>query len=182
MQKFWFLKCNAWHLMVHKDHIALVKREFYNILVASKFLAKFLFSMSSGISAVKELTEKCSLSPVLYLGVNYEKKKVLYCYVWVYISFQFNFVLAAFCFLQLGWKNQPTCIVNFEDTPVHVDRRIGPEGAGFKIAMAGLNGGRINIGDSFVRRSWSVNGCKNLIPVRNCSLQRCACKCSQMRL
>jgi len=46
---------------------------------------------------------------------------------------------------KLGWKNQPTCIVNFDDCLIPVSNRIGPEGVGFKIAMAGLNGGRINI-------------------------------------
>ena len=46
---------------------------------------------------------------------------------------------------KLGWKNQPTCVVNFDDCVIPVSNRIGPEGVGFKIAMAGLNGGRINI-------------------------------------
>nr|CAB3219671.1 isobutyryl-CoA dehydrogenase, mitochondrial [Phallusia mammillata] len=46
---------------------------------------------------------------------------------------------------KLGWKNQPTCVVNFEDCAIPVSNRIGPEGFGFNIAMAGLNGGRINI-------------------------------------
>ncbi|XP_078483610.1 isobutyryl-CoA dehydrogenase, mitochondrial [Ciona intestinalis] len=47
--------------------------------------------------------------------------------------------------VKLGWKSQPTGIVNFEDCVVPVENRIGPEGSGFKIAMKGLNGGRINI-------------------------------------
>ena len=46
---------------------------------------------------------------------------------------------------KLGWKNQPTCIVSFDDCVIPVANRIGPEGVGFKIAMSGLNGGRINI-------------------------------------
>jgi len=46
---------------------------------------------------------------------------------------------------KLGWKNQPTAIVNFEDCAVPVENLVGPEGTGFNIAMAGLNGGRINI-------------------------------------
>lgn len=46
---------------------------------------------------------------------------------------------------KLGWKNQPTCVVNFEDCVIPIANRIGPEGVGFKIAMAGLNGGRVNI-------------------------------------
>ncbi len=46
---------------------------------------------------------------------------------------------------KLGWHSQPTAMVNFEDCRVPVDNRIGAEGIGFKIAMAGLDGGRINI-------------------------------------
>jgi alkylation response protein AidB-like acyl-CoA dehydrogenase len=46
---------------------------------------------------------------------------------------------------KLGWHSQPTAMVNFEDCRVPVDNRIGEEGTGFKIAMAGLDGGRINI-------------------------------------
>jgi len=46
---------------------------------------------------------------------------------------------------KLGWKSQPTAMVNFEDCRVPVENRIGEEGDGFKIAMAGLDGGRLNI-------------------------------------
>jgi alkylation response protein AidB-like acyl-CoA dehydrogenase len=46
---------------------------------------------------------------------------------------------------KLGWHSQPTAMVNFEDCRVPIDNRIGEEGTGFKIAMAGLDGGRINI-------------------------------------
>jgi alkylation response protein AidB-like acyl-CoA dehydrogenase len=46
---------------------------------------------------------------------------------------------------KLGWHSQPTAMVNFEDCRVPVDNRIGAEGIGFRIAMAGLDGGRINI-------------------------------------
>jgi alkylation response protein AidB-like acyl-CoA dehydrogenase len=46
---------------------------------------------------------------------------------------------------KLGWKSQPTAMVNFENCRVPVDNRIGAEGDGFKIAMAGLDGGRLNI-------------------------------------
>ncbi len=46
---------------------------------------------------------------------------------------------------KLGWRNQPTAIVNFEDCRVPVENRIGPEGIGFRIAMQGLDGGRLNI-------------------------------------
>jgi alkylation response protein AidB-like acyl-CoA dehydrogenase len=47
---------------------------------------------------------------------------------------------------KLGWKSQPTAAVIFEDCRVPVSNRIGAEGDGFKIAMKGLDGGRINIG------------------------------------
>ena len=47
---------------------------------------------------------------------------------------------------KLGWKTQPTAMVNFENCRVPVENRIGAEGQGFRIAMAGLDGGRLNIG------------------------------------
>jgi alkylation response protein AidB-like acyl-CoA dehydrogenase len=46
---------------------------------------------------------------------------------------------------KLGWKSQPTAMVTFESCRVPVDNRIGAEGQGFRIAMAGLDGGRLNI-------------------------------------
>lgn len=46
---------------------------------------------------------------------------------------------------KLGWHSQPTTMVFFEDCKVPTRNRIGEEGAGFKIALSGLNGGRINI-------------------------------------
>ncbi len=47
--------------------------------------------------------------------------------------------------VKLGWKSQPTAQVHFTDCRVPVANRLGAEGEGFKIAMAGLDGGRINI-------------------------------------
>ena len=47
---------------------------------------------------------------------------------------------------KLGWKSQPTAMVIFENCRVPVANRIGAEGQGFKIALAGLDGGRLNIG------------------------------------
>src|SRR5581483_3259665 len=47
---------------------------------------------------------------------------------------------------KLGWKTQPTAMVMFENCRVPIANRIGAEGQGFKIAMAGLDGGRLNIG------------------------------------
>ena len=46
---------------------------------------------------------------------------------------------------KLGWNSQPTCVVQFDDVVVPEENRIGEEGEGFKIAMMGLDGGRINI-------------------------------------
>ncbi len=46
---------------------------------------------------------------------------------------------------KMGWNSQPTAAVIFEDCRVPVANRIGGEGQGFKIAMAGLDGGRLNI-------------------------------------
>jgi alkylation response protein AidB-like acyl-CoA dehydrogenase len=46
---------------------------------------------------------------------------------------------------KLGWKSQPTAQVIFEDCRVPADNLVGGEGEGFRIAMAGLDGGRINI-------------------------------------
>jgi len=46
---------------------------------------------------------------------------------------------------KLGWKSQPTTMVTFEDCRVPVANRLSDEGMGFKIAMGGLDGGRINI-------------------------------------
>ncbi len=46
---------------------------------------------------------------------------------------------------KLGWNTQPTAMVIFEDCRVPVANRLGEEGDGFKIAMMGLDGGRLNI-------------------------------------
>jgi alkylation response protein AidB-like acyl-CoA dehydrogenase len=47
---------------------------------------------------------------------------------------------------KLGWRSQPTSQVNFDEVRVPVENLVGHEGDGFKIAMAGLDGGRLNIG------------------------------------
>ena len=46
---------------------------------------------------------------------------------------------------KMGWKNQPTRLVSLTDVRISKDNLIGEEGNGFKIAMQGLDGGRINI-------------------------------------
>ena len=47
---------------------------------------------------------------------------------------------------KLGWRSQPTALVHFDGARVPVENLVGEEGQGFKIAMAGLEGGRLNIG------------------------------------
>ena len=47
---------------------------------------------------------------------------------------------------KLGWRSQPTAVVNFDGVRVPVENLVGAEGQGFAIAMAGLDGGRLNIG------------------------------------
>ena len=47
---------------------------------------------------------------------------------------------------KLGWHSQPTSAVIFENCRVPVANRLGEEGDGFRIAMKGLDGGRLNIG------------------------------------
>ena len=46
---------------------------------------------------------------------------------------------------KMGWNAQPTRAVIFENCRVPVANRLGEEGEGFKIAMKGLDGGRLNI-------------------------------------
>ena len=46
---------------------------------------------------------------------------------------------------KMGWNAQPTAAGDFRGARVPVANRLGPEGIGFKIAMAGLDGGRLNI-------------------------------------
>lgn len=47
---------------------------------------------------------------------------------------------------KMGWNSQPTRMITFEDVRVPASAMLGNEGDGFKIAMKGLDGGRINIG------------------------------------
>ena len=46
---------------------------------------------------------------------------------------------------KMGWNSQPTATVTFDNVRVPAGNRLGDEGQGFKIAMQGLDGGRINI-------------------------------------
>lgn len=46
---------------------------------------------------------------------------------------------------KMGWKSQPTAVVNFDTVKIPVANRLGEEGQGFKFAMQALDGGRVNI-------------------------------------
>lgn len=48
--------------------------------------------------------------------------------------------------IKMGWKAQPTRTIHFKDVKVPAKNLLGNEGEGFKFAMKGLDGGRINIG------------------------------------
>lgn len=49
---------------------------------------------------------------------------------------------------KMGWKAQPTAEVMFDDCVIPADHLLGEEGKGFRYAMAGLDGGRLNIAAS----------------------------------
>ena len=57
---------------------------------------------------------------------------------------------------KMGWNAQPTRQVIFEDCKIPVGQRIGAEGQGFKLAMSGLDGGRINIGACSLGAAWAA--------------------------
>ena len=46
---------------------------------------------------------------------------------------------------KMGWNSQHTSMVNFDNCEIPIDNLVGNEGDGFKIAMKGLDGGRVNI-------------------------------------
>ena len=45
----------------------------------------------------------------------------------------------------MGWNSQPTRVISFDNVRIPARNLLGREGEGFKIAMKGLDGGRINI-------------------------------------
>jgi alkylation response protein AidB-like acyl-CoA dehydrogenase len=57
---------------------------------------------------------------------------------------------------KMGWNAQPTRQVIFDNCKVPAANRIGEEGHGFKFAMSGLDGGRINIGACSVGAAWAA--------------------------
>jgi alkylation response protein AidB-like acyl-CoA dehydrogenase len=57
---------------------------------------------------------------------------------------------------KMGWNAQPTRQVIFENCKVPAANLVGAEGQGFKFAMSGLDGGRINIGACSLGAAWSA--------------------------
>ncbi|NCN27404.1 acyl-CoA dehydrogenase [bacterium] len=57
---------------------------------------------------------------------------------------------------KMGWNSQPTRIINFDNVKVPCSNLLGEEGQGFKIAMMGLDGGRLNIGTCSVGTAQSA--------------------------
>ena len=57
---------------------------------------------------------------------------------------------------KMGWNAQPTRQVIFEGCRVAAANRIGEEGHGFKFAMGGLDGGRVNIGACSLGAAWAA--------------------------
>jgi len=57
---------------------------------------------------------------------------------------------------KMGWNAQPTRQVIFETCKVPAANRVGAEGQGFKFAMSGLDGGRINIGACSLGAAWAA--------------------------
>jgi alkylation response protein AidB-like acyl-CoA dehydrogenase len=57
---------------------------------------------------------------------------------------------------KMGWNAQPTRQVIFENCELPAENLIGEENGGFKFAMTGLDGGRINIGACSLGAAWSA--------------------------
>jgi alkylation response protein AidB-like acyl-CoA dehydrogenase len=57
---------------------------------------------------------------------------------------------------KMGWNAQPTRQVIFENVRIPASQRVGAEGHGFRFAMSGLDGGRINIGACSLGGAWSA--------------------------
>ena len=69
---------------------------------------------------------------------------------------------------KLGWNSQPTAAVNFDGVRVPVANRIGQEGDGFRFAMAGLDGGRLNIAScSLGGAAFALDTAKAYLETRN---------------
>jgi alkylation response protein AidB-like acyl-CoA dehydrogenase len=57
---------------------------------------------------------------------------------------------------KMGWNAQPTRQVIFENCEIPAENLVGQEGQGFKFAMSGLDGGRVNIGACSLGASWQA--------------------------
>jgi alkylation response protein AidB-like acyl-CoA dehydrogenase len=69
---------------------------------------------------------------------------------------------------KMGWNSQPTAQVNFDNVRVPVANRIGDEGDGFRFAMAGLDGGRLNIAScSLGGAQFALDTAKAYLETRN---------------
>ena len=69
---------------------------------------------------------------------------------------------------KMGWKSQPTAQVNFDNLRVPVENRIGSEGEGFRFAMMGLDGGRLNIAScSLGGAAFALDTAKAYLETRN---------------
>ncbi len=63
---------------------------------------------------------------------------------------------------KMGWRNQPTALMHMNDVRVPAANRIGAEGEGFRYAMAGLDGGRINISAcSLGAAAWALDAARD---------------------
>lgn len=69
---------------------------------------------------------------------------------------------------KMGWNSQPTAQVNFDDCRVPAENRVGAEGDGFRFAMMGLDGGRLNIGAcSLGGAGFALEAAKSYMEQRN---------------
>ncbi|PVM82016.1 isobutyryl-CoA dehydrogenase [Caulobacter endophyticus] len=69
---------------------------------------------------------------------------------------------------KMGWNAQPTAQVNFDDCRVPTANRIGQEGEGFRFAMMGLDGGRLNIAScSLGGAQFALDTAKAYLETRN---------------
>ncbi len=69
---------------------------------------------------------------------------------------------------KMGWNSQPTAQVNFDNVRVPVANRIGQEGEGFRFAMMGLDGGRLNIAScSLGGAAFALDTAKAYMETRN---------------
>ncbi len=63
---------------------------------------------------------------------------------------------------KMGWRNQPTALVHFRDVRVSAANRLGADDEGFRYAMAGLDGGRINISAcSIGGAAWALDAARD---------------------